>query len=289
MRSSDFERLGDWQRKQDMTFKQALKNIERRKEERSSIIYTDRTTLTKKEKQRGQFPHDLMIKSVLNARNYSEKLIISDPDTEYFSNGKSTINIENGIRCFYKFEEFFENKDVQSKGFFLSEDLGVTSMSGDMYHIMDEDYKGSEYYRQVFLHNNQAVTISFIVKKTHYKRGWECFYPVYTLSLEITNYDLENNAFAKTYPNQIDDIAKPDSYLAKTCPCDYKHTIEITNDAYGNVNEVWDSSFYKGSAIGYQQQIESSLKEAYKLVEKLLDIKLEKKETLLKRLFHQTK
>ena len=289
MKSSEFERLGDHTKKQKMTFEKALQDITKRHNERitnpSSTIYTDKKTLQQKERLRGDFPNILMINSLLHARNYTEKINTSDVNTEYFTNGKSTINIENGIRTFYKFEEFLQNEEIQSKGIFLSECHGPNSLMSSNYHTTN--YNGTEYFRQAFMNNNKVVTISFVITKDHYAPGWACYYPVYKLSFDITYYDLEMNDFLKNsiYKYTIDDFIKPSSDIELTVPSDYKEIIEISNDAWGNTNEEWDSSFYEGRAKNYQKQIEQSLLEAYKKAEDLLDIKFEKKNSLLTRIF----
>lgn len=289
MKSSEFERLGDYTRKQKITFKKALKDVTKRHNERinnrSTVIQTDRSSLKPKERQRENFPNILMINSLLNARNYTEKINTSDINSEYFSNGKSTINIENGIRTFYKFEEYLENEDIKSKGIFLSECVGPNSLMSPNYHR--GNYNGTEYFRQAFMYNNKVVTISFIIKKDHYRAGWACYYPIYKLLFEITYYDLELNDFIKQtpYTYTIDDFVKTSSDIEKTVPSDYKEIIEISNNAWGNTNEEWDSSFYEGRAKNYQKQIEESLLEAYKKAESLLGIKFEKKDSLLTKIF----
>lgn len=51
MRSSDFERLGDWQRKQAWGFEDALSDLVRRTPPKSNVsycIFTDRNTLERK-------------------------------------------------------------------------------------------------------------------------------------------------------------------------------------------------------------------------------------------------
>lgn len=51
MRSSDFERLGDWQRKQTWGFEDALSDLVRRTPRKTNVshcIYTDRSTLQRK-------------------------------------------------------------------------------------------------------------------------------------------------------------------------------------------------------------------------------------------------
>lgn len=289
MKSSEFERLGDHTRKQKMTFKKALDDVAKRHNERinnqSTVIQTDKRTLKPKERQRENFPNILMINSLLNVRNYTEKINTSDVNTEYFSNGKSTINIENGIRTFYKFEEYLENEEVKSKGIFLSECHGPNSLMSPNYHR--HNYNGTEYFRQAIMYNNKVVTISFIVTKDHYTPGWACYYPIYKLSFEITYYDLEMNDFIKKTPftYTIDDFVKPNSDVEKTIPSDYKEIIEVSNEAWGNTNEEWDSSFYEGRAKNYQKQIEQSLLEAYKKAESLLETKFEKKDSLLSKIF----
>ena len=213
MKSSDFERLGDWQRKQQWTFEEALNDKltgNQRKPQRSSVISTDRDNIVKKGKEKNQFEifNNIINKQFLNIRNYSKKVNSDDEKLVYFSNDKSIIRINATFDCGcngYKFDEYFENPEVMSKGCFTSKSSGISYLDfnnlndkRNYYYFRNPNYNGSEYFRQTFLYGNKLAIISFIVKKVAEHPGWCCTYPEFSISLVVKYYNLDNNISLKT-------------------------------------------------------------------------------------------
>lgn len=192
MKSSDFERLGDWQRKQQWGFEDALADkISRNNEsiQRSSVISTDRGNLVKKKNGKTHYENfdNFFIKWFLNVRDYSKEVDSDDEKLVYFSNDKSIIRINTNFDCRcngYKFDEYFENTEVMSKGCFPTKSSGISYLDfnnlndrRNYYYFRNPNYNGSEYFRQTFLYENKLATISLIVKKVAEHPGWCCTYP----------------------------------------------------------------------------------------------------------------
>jgi len=296
MRSSDWERLGDWQRKQRWGFEYALDDKltrSQRKTQRSSVISTDTSKMDKRErfkidkielfkidwKEDNQFIIDFLF----NVRGYSEEVESDNENFVYFSNGKSTIRINTNYRSMcpgYKFDEFFENEDIMSKGCFPSTNSGVYTFE-DIRYFMRDDYKGSEYFRQAFLYNDKLATIALILKKTAEHPGWCCTFPEFTMYIELSYFDINENKSLKGFNTNatLEWISLTDSFLIRDAIPDYSEIIPVADKTCGRSGDS-DSSYFSRYGKNHQCYIEKGLSKALKKVERYLGTSLEKKEKL---------
>ena len=288
MKSSDFERLGDWQRKQRWGFEDALDDKllkNQRKSQRSSVISTDTSKMDKRKsfKIHCENSKQFVMKFFFNVRCYSEEVESDNENFVYFSNGKSTIRINTNYHCMcngYKFDEFFENTDIMSKGTFPSTSSGVHPFIDRRYFIKD-DYKGSEYFRQAFLNKDKLATISLILKKTAEHPGWCCSYPEFTMYIELSYFDINNNKSLKGLNTnaKLEFISLTDSFLTRDAIPDYSEIIPVVDKVVGLSGQS-DSSYFSDYGQQYQSQIEKGLSKALRKVEHYLGTSLEKKEKL---------
>ena len=294
MKSSDFERLGDWQRKQRWGFEYALDDKlsrNQRKPQRSSVISTDTSNMKKREHfkidKRELFKIDwkedkqFTIDTLFNVRGYSEEVESDNENFVYFSNGKSTIRINTNYGFDgYEFDEFFENEDIMSKGCFPSTNSSIYPFD-DIRYFMRDDYKGSEYFRQAFLYNDKLATISLILKKTAEHPGWCCTFPEFTMYIELSYFDInENKTLQGLNTNAILKwISLQDSFLTRDAIPDYSEIIPVVDKVCGRSGDS-DSSYFSRYGKNHQCYIEKGLSKALKKIEHYLGTSLEKKEKL---------
>lgn len=224
---------------------------------------------------------ELMMKCVLSIRNYNKRGITEHKEKLVLTNGKSTIEITpktSGIYSRYNFVEYFENKNVESKGFYLPEYLGESLLDEENYH-MRKNYNGTEYYRQAFSYNNRQAIISFIIKKECNLHGLWTQYSIFSISLIISYYDSFNNEFIREKID-VDDLTDPYSKILNYIYPDKTETIQIIPDAYTDDHSTTDSRFYTKYAKEFKTEIRDALIYAYDQVEKYLGTKLETKDTL---------
>lgn len=224
MKSSDFERLGDWQRKQQWGFEDALSDKmsrNNRTQQRSSVISTDTSNMDKRKsfKIHRENSEQFVMKYFFNVRGYLEEVASDNENFVYFSNGKSTIRINTNYSCMcsgYSFDEYFENTDIMGKGSFPSNSSGIGPYV-DRRYFKKDDYKGSEYFRQAFLYNDKLATISLILKKVDEVPGWCCVYPKFSMYIEVSYFDINNNESLKGLNTKakLDIISVTNSFFSK--------------------------------------------------------------------------
>lgn len=288
MKSSDFERLGDWQRKQQWGFDDALVDkISRnnRTLQRSSVISTDTSKMDKRKsfKIHCKNSKQFVMKIFFNVRCYSEEVESDNENFVYFSNGKSTIRINTNYCCMcngYRFDEFFENTDIMSKGSFPTTSSGIHPFI-DRRYFKKDDYKGSEYFKQAFLCNDKLATISLILKKIDEVPGWCCTYPIFSMYIELSYFDINNNESLKGLNTKakLEFISLTGSFLTSEAIPDYSETIPVVDRAIGLLNHS-DSSFFSDNGKQYQCEIRKGLFKALRKVEKYLGTSLEKRAKL---------
>lgn len=249
--------------------------------QRSSVILTDTSNMTKKKTTKLRF-EERMIKYFFHVRGYSEKIDSDNKNFVYFTNGKSNIRINinfNCIFCGYKFDEYFENTSVISKGSFPSD---VTGFNASEEYYKKRDYKGSECFRQAFLCEDKLVTISLILKRTGAVPGWCCLSPKFSMYIEVSYFDINNNESLRGLNTEaiLETISTTKSYLAKEAIPDYTETISVVDEVIGEKLPDCDDLFLRTKAHLYQSEIQDGLSKAFKKVEHYLGTKLEKKEKL---------
>lgn len=289
MKSSDFERLGDWQRKQQWGFEDALNDkISRnnRMQQRSSVISTDTTNMDKKKnfKIDCEKSNEFIIKCFQDVRGYSEEIDSDNKNFVYYSNGKSTLRINTNFDCIcmgYRFDEYFENTDVISKGSFPSKSSGISYFYIDREYYKRDDYKGSEYFRQAFLFNDKLATISLKLKKVDEIQGWGCYHPKFSIYIEVSYFDVNNNESLKGLNTEakLDIISITNSFISRDAIPDYTEIIPVVDKVIGSSIDS-DGPFFRDRAHLYQDEIQKSLSHGFKKIEHYLGTNLEKKEKL---------
>ena len=290
MKSSDFERLGDWQRKQRWGFEYALDDKLSRnqtKPQRSSVISTDTSNMNKRENfkidKRELFKIDwkedkqFTLDTLFNVRGYSEEVESDNENFVYFSNGKSTIRINTNYGFHgYEFDEFFENEDIMSEGCFPSTNSNIYPFD-DIRYFMRDGYKGSEYFRQAFLYNDKLATISLILKKTAEHPGWCCTFPEFTMYIELSYFDINENKTLQGLNTSaiLKWISLQDSFLTRDAIPDYSEIIPVVDKVCGRSGDS-DSSYFSRYGKKHQCYIEKGLSKALKKIEHYLGTSLEK-------------
>lgn len=227
-------------------------------------------------------PKELMTKCILSARNYSKRENTKNEGKLVLNNGKSTIEIDEkasmSIYSRYNFVEYFENNDIESKGYYLPCYIGRGELDNKDYY-MRKNYNGTEYYRQAFSYKDKHATISFVIKKEKSLNGLWTNYSIFSVSLIISYYDNFNNEFINGKIN-VDELLDPYSRILNYIYPDETDTIRIIPDAYTDSYSTTDSKFYTKYAGDYKREITDTLIYAYDQIEKYLGTKLETKDTL---------
>ena len=261
--------------------------------QRSSVISTDRSNLVKKTKAKTHYENfdNFFIKWFLNVRDYSKKVDSDDENIVYFSNDKSIIRINTNFDCRcngYKFDEYFEDPEVMSKGCFPTKSSGISYLDfnnlndrHNYYYFRNPNYNGSEYFRQTFLYENKLATISLIVKKVAEHPGWCCTYPEFSISIVVKYYDLDNNISLKGFKTDVmlEFMSLTGSFLSLNETPNSADIISVVSSVCDEY-EHFDSEFVSKRIEEYQEPIQKGFANAYRKVEKYLGVNLEKKEKL---------
>ena len=276
MKSSEFERLVDYSKKNNV----------------NSVISTDKSFMSTRKKHCHSriVLDDFIIQFFLKIRNYSEKVDGNNKNFMYYSNGKSILEINPMFNCIcngYRFDEYFENKDIKSKGSFPSNGSGMSPYI-DREYYKRSDYNGSEYFKQAFLYEDKLAVVSLKLKKVDEISGWCCYYPKFSMFMEISYFDINNNDSLKGLNNdaKLDIISCTNSFLAKTAVADKTEFINIKDNLVGEIIHS-DSTFFCDLGEKDSHLMCESLSKSFDKVEKYLGVSLElqEKNSILKRLF----